>query len=447
MRHVLTFVSMRRVAIAEFLAGSKEALLLDVRSPAEYKHAHIPGAVSFPLFTDEERAVVGTTYKQVSRQAAIKTGLDYFGPRMRTMVEEVARLLEQMNRGADEQGTDDGRDTLLACPDSNRRTDEQGMQNIEGKEIADTLWSVLQTDENRKTEPQVSSTPNPKPQTPNRKVFVYCWRGGMRSGAVSWLLNLYGFDVTVLTGGYKAFRNHVLKTFEESYNFKILGGYTGSGKTEVLQALKAKGEKVIDLEQIASHKGSAFGNINMPPQPTQEMFENLLSRELQATSGEQQESAWLTANNEPENTPNPKPQTPNPPIWLEDESQRIGTVNLPNALWKTMRSAPVYFLEIPFEERLIHITEEYSQCSKERLADAIERIKKRLGGLETKNALQFLAEDNYLDCFRILLHYYDKQYQKGLHNREELPSLLTKIRCETVTEKNAALLSQTQTVL
>lgn len=389
---------MRRVAIHEFLEGCNDALLLDVRSPAEYNHAHIPGAISFPLFTDEERKVVGTTYKQVSRQAAIKIGLDYFGPKMRPMVEEVERLLEQMNRRTEQQGSDE--------------------------EV---------------TDPTALQTSNPEHRTTNARVFVYCWRGGMRSGAIAWLLNLYGFKVTVLTGGYKAFRNHVLKTFEHPYDFKILGGYTGSGKTEVLQELRVMGEKVICLESVASHKGSAFGNINMPPQPTQEMFENLLSRELRAVSCEQEEK-------------NLQPRTsnleqPNPlPIWLEDESQRIGTVNLPNTLWETMRTSPLYFLEIPFEERLKHITEEYSQCSKEKLAGAIERIKKRLGGLETKNALQFLAEENYTECFRILLSYYDKHYLKGLHNREDLSTLLTKIPCETVTEKNAVLLSQAQVI-
>lgn len=370
---------MRRIAIEQFLKESKEGVLLDVRSPAEYKHAHIPGAVSLPLFTDEERKVVGTEYKQVSREAAIKIGLDYFGPKMRKMVEEVEKL------------------------------------------VADRLL--------------IEQTANS--QQPAANIFVYCWRGGMRSGAVSWLLNMYGFSVTVLSGGYKSFRNHVLKTFEYPYPFKVLGGYTGSGKTEVLQQLKADGERVICLEGIASHKGSAFGNINMPAQPTQEMFENVLGCELQVMGNMQGE--WNA-------TPSIQTQPTNVTIWLEDESQRIGSVNLPNTLWNTMRSSPLVFLEIPFEERLKHITEEYSQCDKEKLANAIERIKKRLGGLETKHALQFLEEENYEACFRILLYYYDKQYLKGLHNRESLPSLLTKISCETVTEKNAALVSQAQPV-
>ena len=377
--------------MADFLRESKNALILDVRSPGEYNHAHLPEALSLPLFSDEERAVVGTEYKQVGRQAAIKIGLDYFGPKMRKMVEEVEALVnsKQLAAGSGEKDSCSAADCRLPTTNS---------------------------------------------------VFVYCWRGGMRSGAVSWLLNLYGFNVTVLAGGYKAFRNHVLQTFELPYSFKILGGYTGSGKTEVLQQLKEKGEKVICLEGLASHKGSAFGNINMPPQPTQEMFENLLSRELRNVSGEL--SVVSRDSGDAPFTTHQSPLT----IWLEDESQRIGSINLPNAFWQTMRSSPVYFLDIPFEERLKHITEEYSRCDREKLAGAIERIKKRLGGVETKNALQALDEEAYTECFRILLHYYDKFYLKALHNREGLPSLLTKIPCETVSENNAALLSQAQFV-
>jgi tRNA 2-selenouridine synthase len=371
-----TFVNMRRVQIEEFIKESGGALLLDVRSPSEYNHAHIPGATSFPLFTDEERKVVGTAYKQKSREAAIKIGLDFFGPKMRGMVEKVEELMVDR-------------------------------------------WPM----ERRMTVTDQRTTVN---------VFIYCWRGGMRSGAVSWLLNMYGFNVTVLAGGYKAFRGYVLQSFELPYHFKILGGYTGSGKTEVLQQLRHAGEAVIDLEGLAAHKGSAFGSINMPPQPTQEMFENRLNSELRKVSGE-----WSVASDiKTAHTPNP--------IWLEDESQRIGNLNIPGALWQNMRQSPIYFLDIPFEERLQHITEEYSQCQKQKLADAIERIKKRLGPLETKTALQYLEDSALKDCFRILLHYYDKLYLKGLHSRQNLDALLTNIISETVTSQNACLVSQVQ---
>jgi tRNA 2-selenouridine synthase len=371
-------VQASRIHIEEFLHGAKDHLLLDVRSPAEYRHAHMPGAVSFPLFSDEERKIVGTAYKQESREKAIKIGLDIFGPKMRKMVEQVERLL-------------DGR-----------------------WQMADSSQSPIA---NLKSE-----------------IYIYCWRGGMRSGAVSWLLNLYGFKVYTLAGGYKAFRNYVLKTFEQPFNFKILGGYTGSGKTRVLQALKTKGEAVIDLEKIACHKGSAFGNTQVS-QPTQEMFENLLSFELQAVCNKKDHSNLSL------------PFRGTGSVWLEDESQRIGNLNIPGALWQTMRISPVYFLEIPFEERLKNIVDEYGQCERQKLIDATQRISKRLGGLETKNTLAFLEEGNITEAFRILLHYYDKRYLKGLHNRETLNSLLTHIACETVTPENAqALLTQYQTL-
>ena len=257
----------------------------------------------------------------------------------------------------------------------------------------------------------------------------------MRSGAVSWLLNLYGFNVYTLAGGYKAFRNHALKTFEQPFPFQILGGYTGSGKTVLLNELEKRGEPVIDLERLACHKGSAFGNIKMPQQPTQEMFENLLAEELWKKSSEARQGAkeGLAENELPSR------------IWLEDESQRIGDVNIPMALWLTMRSSPLYFLEIPFEERLNYLVAEYGVCSVQKLMDATLRISKRLGGLETKNALAFLEEGNIREAFRILLRYYDKHYLKGLHNREDISSLLVTIRCEAVSPLNAqALLNQYQ---
>jgi tRNA 2-selenouridine synthase len=347
--------------------------VLDVRSPAEYQQAHIPGAYSLPLFTDEERKVVGTAYKQQSRETAIKIGLDYFGPKMRLIVEAVEKLVgsRELTVKTNISATDSG----LPTPDS---------------ELA---------------------TPN------SRLVLLHCWRGGMRSAAIAWLLDLYGFKVITLIGGYKKFRQYVLEIFEQPFVFNILGGYTGSGKTEVLRQLQLNGEKVIDLEDLANHKGSAFGNLGMPAQPSQEMFENLLAIALRT----QKELAT--------------------PIWLEDESQRIGLNNIPQPLWNNMRQSPVFFLEIPFEERLKFIVQWYGQQHKDRLTEAIQRIQKRLGGLETKTAIAFLTENNTTECFRILLKYYDKYYSKSLHNREGLDKVLTTIPSNQVNSKlNAALI-------
>jgi tRNA 2-selenouridine synthase len=227
----------------------------------------------------------------------------------------------------------------------------------------------------------------------------------MRSAGVAWLLDLYGYTVYTLVGGYKAYRNWVLEQFTLTYSFNILGGYTGSGKTETLHALGQLNERIIDLEGLAHHKGSAFGNLGQPVQPSQEQFENLLAHSLYA----------LQSNNEQAT------------IWLEDESRRIGLVNIPTLLFEQMRKSPLFFMDIPFAQRLKFILKGYGGFEKDKLMSAILRIKKRLGGLETKNAINFLIEDNVENSFSVLLTYYDKLYLKGANNRENPASLIQKI--------------------
>jgi tRNA 2-selenouridine synthase len=365
----------QKINIENFLSLAKQYPVLDVRSPGEYTHAHIPTAQSLPLFTDEERKQVGTAYKHQSREAAIKIGLDYFGVKMRKMVEETESI------------------------------------------VGSGHWAV------GKEQTAQSELP-----TANC-VLVHCWRGGMRSAAVAWLLDLYGFKVYLLVGGYKAYRKWVLAQFEKDYNFNIIGGYTGSGKTLLVHELIKENKTVIDLEGLANHKGSAFGAIENMPQPGQEMFENILAQALaQLAVGSELCAKDAKGSLQIAHC---QPPTANC-IYLEDESQRIGNLQIPMPLWYTMRKAPVFFMDIPFEERLNYITEEYGKQKKETLKDAILRIQKRLGGLETKNALNYLEENNYTECFRILLTYYDKWYHKGLYNRENISSLLNKIPCTGV---------------
>ena len=253
----------------------------------------------------------------------------------------------------------------------------------------------------------------------------------MRSAGVAWLLDLYGFKVYTLVGGYKKFRNYVLDTFNLPINLKILGGYTGSGKTELLKTLKEKGETVVDLEGIAGHKGSTFGNIGLPKQLGQEMFENLLGCELRAVG------CRLNSDSPTTHTSHPTPD-----IWLEDESQRIGQVNIPHELWKNIRQSPVYFLDIPFEERLRHIVQEYGQLDPEKLIEAIVRISQKLGHLNAKTAILGLKEGKISESFDILLKYYDKHYFKSLHNREGINSLLHTVDCKSVTPENADQLTR-----
>jgi len=343
-------LSLQFLSISDFISLYQSYTVLDVRSPSEYNHAHIPGALNLPLFTDEERAVVGTAYKQESREAAIKIGLDYFGPKMREIVETVEAICTQSGR---------------------------------------------------------------------KDVIVHCWRGGMRSGAVAWLLDIYGFEVYVVKGGYKSFRKWCLEQFCLVKEIKVIGGFTGSGKTYLLHELAKQGEVVIDLEGLASHKGSAFGNIGMPDQPSQEMFENLLALEVYRKA------------------------VTNAVIWVEDESQRIGAINIPGDFYQKMAISDVYFLDIPFEERLNFIVEEYGKLPKEKLINATIRIQKRLGGMETKNAVQLLNEDNIKDAFKLLLRYYDKFYSKSISKKAHRENQVIYIKCDGVdSNSNAGILKK-----
>ena len=157
------------------------------------------------------------------------------------------------------------------------------------------------------------------------------------------------------------------------------------------------------------------------------MFENLLSKELSAISSQEELQ-----------TTNHELQTGS--IWLEDESQRIGLVNIPGDIWKNMRQSKVGFLDIPFEERLKHIIPEYGVLDPEKLIAAIERISQKLGHLNAKTAILHLKEGKISESFEILLRYYDKFYFRSLHNREGLEALLHKINCKSVSTENADLL-------
>lgn len=359
--------------IETFLRLSKQFPVLDVRSPGEYAHAHIPSAFSVPLFTDEQRKVIGTAYKKQSRKIAVEIGINYFSERMKSVQKETGNILEEWQK--------------------NGPIDSFEMKN-------------------------------------NPTFLVHCWRGGMRSETVAWLLNLYGYNIYILKGGYKAFRRWTLKQLDKEYEFNILGGFTGSGKTEVLKELKKEGMPVIDLEGLANHRGSSFGSLGQNPQPSQEMFENMLALELRKL---QNSLKFQVANDLSDINEQPV-------IWLEDESRHIGSVGFPLAFWVQMRKSPVYFIDVPLEERLNFIVNTYGKFEKEKLELCILNIQKKLGGLETKNALRFLEDGNVKDCFEILIRYYDKLYANGLNKRENTQSVLNKIPCKCVDQKNAKYL-------
>ena len=296
-------------------------ILLDVRSPAEFDQGHIPGAVSFPLFTNDERSQVGICYKQSGRNAAVELGFAIAGSKFSGFIAEARQLAG------------------------------------------------------------------------DRPIRLHCWRGGMRSEAVAWVLEMAGMNVSLLVGGYKAFRNWAQARCLVSKNTIILGGMTGTCKTDILVALAQKGAQVLDLEDLANHRGSSYGGIGLPPQPSNEQFENLIAVQ------------WEEFN-------------PERPVWIEAESKRIGTCRIPEALFQQMEQAAVIEIHRPRSERLAALMQVYGVMERADLIAATERIRKRLGGLRTQQAVELLQQGQITAAFDIVLDYYDKTYTYDLQRRK-----------------------------
>jgi tRNA 2-selenouridine synthase len=306
-----------------FLSEAPQGIMVDVRTPAEYKEGHIPFALSIPLFDDYERSVVGTLYKTEGKTSALLKGLELVGPKLKMLSEKALQLS------------------------------------------------------------------NGKP------IYLYCWRGGMRSSSMAWLFETIGIECYLLKGGYKSYRNYILNTFKNKYLFKVIGGKTGSGKTKILTVLANIGEQVVDLEALAHHKGSAFGRMGEKEQPSTEQFGNELYEKLR----------HLDANKT---------------IWLEDESHAIGSVFIPTEFYSNYRQAPLIVLDIPFEERLNYLVNHYGKYEVIDLKNAFEKIKRKLGGQNLNKAIAYLEEGDLKSAASIALNYYDETYVYGLQNKDTL---------------------------
>ena len=217
---------------------------------------------------------------------------------------------------------------------------------------------------------------------------VYCWRGGMRSGFVRYFLDFAGIPTVQLKGGYKAFRRFALTELSKPCRLFVLGGFTGCGKTEVLEALKASAQ-VIDLEALACHRGSVYGELADKSQPSNESFENELA--LSLYKGNRDE-----------------------PFWVEDESRMIGRCQLPAPFYDAMKQATLFVITSPIDARIQRILELYSMFSKEHLIEATKKITKRLGGANTQKVLSFIEQGALVDAVRLLLEYYDKTYEYSI---------------------------------
>lgn len=312
-----------KIPIERYFKDYASIPIVDVRSPAEFLQGHLPNAVNIPLFTNEERAIVGTCYKKEGKDKAVKLGLEFVGPKLANFV-------------------------------------------VEAEHIA-----------------------------PNKEIIIHCWRGGMRSGSFAWLLQTAGFkQVLTIELGYKAYRKYVLATLERPLKYNVIGGFTGSHKTTILQMLGESGEQVIDLEQLANHKGSAFGSMGQEKQPTQEQFENNLAMKI------------LNCDE-------------NKPVWIEDESRHIGSVGFNNSFFDLKTNAPLFLLELSLEERIDNLVKDYACFPKEEIKESLCKIEKKLGGQHLKTALEALERNDFKKLTSILLVYYDKFYAYSLDKKTE----------------------------
>jgi tRNA 2-selenouridine synthase len=177
---------------------------------------------------------------------------------------------------------------------------------------------------------------------------------------------------------------------------RILGGCTGSGKTEILEELRAFGTQVVDLEGLAHHRGSAFGAMGQLPQPTTEQFENLLFSELRLTDRTR-------------------------PLWLEDESANIGRVNITPALYARMKSAPLLQVEVAREDRVERLVRMYGGFGSELLVESIKKIEKRLGREKCRQVVELCEAGEVAQVAEALLDYYDKSYRHQIAGHDLAP--------------------------
>ena len=226
----------------------------------------------------------------------------------------------------------------------------------------------------------------------DHEVVLFCSRGGFRSTALFNLLKTLGHNVYKLNYGYKSYRKYVLNFMEafKDYKYVVLKGYTGCGKTEILKELRKRGENVLDLEGLARHRGSLFGGVGMGFQPSQKTFESELMESFKSFK--------------------------QGPIFVEGESPRIGSINLPSELIKAMaKTDKVFLIEDTIERRTERIKSDYLSDygleKKEEIISALENLKRYISAKRYENYLKLVDEENFdLIIKDLMIKYYDTNY-------------------------------------
>lgn len=314
-------------SVTEYLENKKDFIPIDIRSPGEFQEYHIPNAVNIPLFNNEERAEVGTIYKQVGKKAAKWRAMEIVSPKLPNMLTRIKQVQES-----------------------------------------------------------------------GSKPLIYCWRGGMRSQSVSFFATMSGLDIFRLDGGYRSYRECILKKIpvEIPEMGIVIDGMTGTGKTDILYNLKKLGYPVLDLEHYANHKGSVFGSISGGTPHNQKMFDALLFEDLQEMEG-------------------------SPYFIMEGESKRIGHAVQPPELYEKKNNGIHIRVNASLEKRVARIYEQYvvqeSAEFHERVDFALGRIIKRIKSIDVqKQLLSCLENKDYEEMIRLLIvHYYDPRYDNKIN--------------------------------
>lgn len=312
--------------IDEYLNHKEIYIPVDVRSPGEFQDSHIPNAINVPIFTDEERAEIGTLYKHEGQKAAKWRAMELVSPKLPQLLTKIKDIEEQ-----------------------------------------------------------------------GKKPLLYCWRGGMRSQSIAHFAMASGLHIQRLDGGFRSFREYVVENIPSLIPEQaiVIYGLTGTGKTDILHALKKRGYPVLDLEGYANHKGSVFGAVNGQAPHNQKMFDALLYEDLQKISGSKY-------------------------FFMEGESKRIGHAIQPPELYEKKNNGIHIRVDSTLETRVERIYEQYvdeTDAFHERVQDALSRIMKRIKQMDIQQQLlQSLNERDYKEMIRLLiLHYYDPRYDNKIN--------------------------------
>ena len=299
--------------------------IIDVRSPSEFKEDHITHSINLPVLSDEERALVGKTYKLDSRFKARKIG---------------ASLIARNTAG----------------------------------HLSSTLFS-----KDREWKP-----------------LIYCWRGGQRSSSFATILAEIGWRPSIIQGGYKNYRmivTRLLNQTKSDLDLILLSGYTGTGKTEILQLLRNAGLQTINLESLANHRGSVFGAIKKP-QPRQKLFESYVYESLMSLDNSQ-------------------------PVFLEAESRKIGNLIVPSMLWAQMKLAKRIEVVAPLNERAVYLTKAYKDLTtdNEKLDRRLDYLISQQGHEKVKNWKILSKNKQFVElAAELMKNHYDSRY---INSREK----------------------------